>query len=64
MFKNRQRENLRAKLQGENFGGKSSVCFFHRIRDYRGLFKSRVMFPAPTETLDTKESQLIPWLNV
>lgn len=30
----------------------------------RGLLESSVMFSAPAETLDTKESRLIPRLNV
>lgn len=68
VFKDRQterefpcRENFKRRF---GFWDKSWVCVFHTIRGYQGLFESSVMLSAPPETLDTKESQLIPRLNV
>lgn len=55
-----ERELLRENLKPFGFQGKFSVCFFHMIRGYQGLFESSVMFSVPTEMLDRKESPLIP----
>lgn len=59
-----ERELVRENLKQFGFWGKFSVCFFHMIRGYQSLFESSLMFSVPTETLDRKESPLIPWLNV